>query len=80
MAAGWLRWIRGERDPGKLVRLVHGRTKNKHGLQVITDSLDGVLNQTDIEMLKQCMEQIDLLDKQQAVCLNHLEELADNCF
>lgn len=72
--------IRGERDPGKLVRLVHGRTKNKHGLQVITDSLDGVLNQTDIEMLKQCMEQIDLLDKQQATCLNHLEELADNHF
>lgn len=64
--------IRGERDPGKLVRLVHGRTKNKHGLQVITDSLDGVLNQTDIEMLKQCMEQIDLLDKQQAACLTFL--------
>ena len=72
--------IQGERDPCKLVRLVHGRTKNKNGHQVITDSLDGVLNQTDIEMLKQCMEQLDLLEKQQAACLNHLEELADKYF
>lgn len=68
--------IQGERDPCKLVGLVHGRTKNKHGHQVITDSLDGVLDQTDIEMLRQCMEQLDLLEKQQAACLNHLEELA----
>lgn len=72
--------IQGERDPYKLVKLVHGRIKNKHGHQVITDSLDGVLNQTDIEMLKQCMEQLDLLEKQQAACLNHLEELADQYY
>lgn len=72
--------IQGERDPCKLVGLVHGRTKNKHGHQVITDSLDGVLDQTDIEMLRQCMEQLDLLEKQQAACLNHLEELADKYY
>jgi transposase len=72
--------IQGERDPYKLVQLVHGRIKNKHGHQVITDSPDGVLNQTDIEMLKQCMEQLDLLEKQQAACLNHLEELADQYY
>jgi len=72
--------IQGERDPCKLVGLVHGRTKNKHGHQVITDSLDGVLDQTDIEMLRQCMEQLDLLEKQQATCLNHLEELADKYY
>lgn len=31
-------------------------------------------------MLKQCMEQIDLLEKQRAACLNHLEELAERYF
>ena len=31
-------------------------------------------------MLKQCMEQIDLIEKQQATCLNHLEELANKHF
>ena len=57
--------------------LVHGRTRNKHGKQVITDSLNGVIQQVDVDMLKQCMEQIDLIEKQQAACLNRLEELAN---
>ena len=70
----------GERDSAKLSRLVHGRTKNKHGKQVITDSLDGVIGQVDVEMLKQCMEQIELIEKQQATCLNHLEELANQYY
>jgi transposase len=72
--------IGGERDPVKLNRMVHGRTKNLHGTQVITSSLEGVINDTDVEMLKQCMEQIDLLEKQQATCLYHLEELANKHF
>jgi transposase len=72
--------IGGERDPVRLCRLVHGRTLNKHGKQVITDSLSGVIGQADVEMLKMCMEQIDLLEKQQANCLNHLEELVNHHF
>jgi transposase len=72
--------IAGEQNPSRLVRLVHGRIKNKHGHQIIAASLEGVINQTDIEILKGCMEQIDLLEKQQAACLNHLEELADEYF
>ena len=70
----------GERDPTQLNRLVHGRTKNKHGKQVISDSLSGVIQEVDIEMLKQCMEQIELIEKQQAICLNHLEELANKYY
>jgi len=72
--------IAGERKPEKLCCLVHGRTQNKHGKQVITDSLDGVIQQVDIQMLIQCMDQIDLIEKQQATCLNHLEELANKHF
>jgi len=72
--------IAGERDPATLCRLVHGRTRNKHGEEVITDSLNGVIQQVDVEMFKQCMEQIYLIEKQQAACLNHLEELANTYF
>ena len=70
----------GEREAAKLSRLVHGRTKNKHGKEVITDSLNGVIQQVDVEMLTQCMEQINLIEKQQATCLNHLEELANRYY
>ena len=72
--------IEGERHPAALSKLVHGRTKNRHGHQVITNSLEGVINATDVEMLRECMEQIDLLEKQQAACLTHLEELADKYY
>jgi hypothetical protein len=72
--------ISGERDAVQFSRLVHGRTKNKHGEDVITNSLNGIIQQADVEMLKQCMEQIELLEKQQATCLNHLEELANKHF
>ena len=58
--------IGGKRDPVKLSRLVHGRTRNKHSGQVITDSLNGVIEQVDVELLIQCMERIDLIEKQQA--------------
>ena len=59
---------------------MHGRTKNRHGKQVITDSLSGVIQQVDVEMLKQSMDQIELIEKQQATCLNHLEELANRYY
>ena len=72
--------IGGERDPVAFSRLVHGRTKNRHGAQIVTASLDGIINSTDVEMLAQCMEQIDLLEKQQARCLTHLEELANKYY
>ena len=72
--------IEGERDPKKLCRLVHGRTKNKHGEQVITDSLSGVIQQADVNILIQCMEEIKMYENQQADCLTHLEELANLYF
>lgn len=72
--------IAGERDPTALCSLVHGRTLNKHGRDVITSSLDGVIGNCDVEMLKQCMEQIEFLDHQQAVCLTRLEELVNTHF
>jgi transposase len=65
-----------ERNPEKLCRLVHGRIRNKHGKDVITASLTGVISDTDVEMLRQCMEELELLEKQQLQCIKLLEELA----
>ncbi|GHV61032.1 IS110 family transposase [Bacteroidia bacterium] len=73
-------FIRGERAPDTLVKNVHGRTTNRHGVQTITDSLNGVITEADIAMLTQCMDQLELLEKQQATCLTHLEELSKEHF
>jgi len=72
--------IAGERSAEKFCLLVHGRTINKHGKDVITASLSGIIQNADVEMLRECMEQINLIEKQQATCLNHLEELANTFF
>jgi len=72
--------IDGEVEPVKLCRLVHGRIKNKHGAEVITSALTGVITQTDVEMLKQCMEELELFEKQQSLCYKLLEELADKYY
>jgi len=72
--------IAGERSAEKFCLLVHGRTINKHGKDVITASLSGIIQSADVEMLRECMEQINLIEKQQATCLNHLEELANTFF
>jgi transposase len=68
--------IGGERDAYKLCKLVHGRIKNKHGAEIISAALTGVITPTDVEMLRQCMEEMELLEKQQLQCIKLLEELA----
>jgi transposase len=68
--------IAGERDPAKLVEKVHGRILNKQGKKTVTDALSGMITDTDADMLKMCMEELELLEKQQAACLTSLEELA----
>jgi transposase len=72
--------IEGERDPVKLCNKVHGRTCNKHGKETITASLTGVITETDVDMFKMCMEELELLEKQQAACLTSLEELANQYY
>ena len=72
--------IEGERDPVQLCRLVHGRTKNKHGQGIITDSLTGVIHGVDAEMLQQCMEELEFLEKQQSECIKLLEESVDKYY
>jgi transposase len=72
--------VAGERDPVKLSQLVHGRIRNKHGKQTIIDALTGIILDSDALMLKQSLEEMELLKRQQAACLTHLEESANKYF
>jgi transposase len=72
--------IDNEKNPAQLCKKVHGRIKNKHGVETITASLTGVITCTDVEMLRQCIEELELLEKQQLQCIKLLEELANKYY
>lgn len=56
--------IEGIIDPDQLVKCVHTRTKNKHGIETIKASLTGHIEQVDIDMLCQFKEEQLLINKQ----------------
>ena len=66
--------IKGERDGKKLAYLVHGRTTNKHGKQVIADSLTGYITPAAVFNLEQLIEELALIRKHEDGCLQEMEK------
>jgi len=76
--------ISGESNPKVLVTLIHKRTLNKHGRQVVEDSLNGFVSDTDRDILRQYRDERMQMEqhksenkaKMQAICEAHYcEEL-----
>lgn len=67
--------ISGARTPQELIGNIHTRTVNKHGGQLILDSLEGMVGQSDVDMLEQYMQELELLEKQQQKCIAGLQSL-----
>lgn len=67
--------IAGERSPDKLVKLVHGRTLNKHGRDTVRDSLEGNIQQADVDLLEQYMNALDMHQVQKGQCLAEMVKL-----
>ena len=72
--------IDGERDPGKLIAKVHGRTINKHGRQTIMAAVTGCFSDTDIITFRQTKAVIDLIEAQMAECQKELTALCGKHF
>ena len=70
----------GITDPKVLVSLIHGRTINRVGTDVITASLTGVITQTDIDVIRQMREEVLLAQKHRDECLAKMEELCNKWF
>ena len=70
----------GITDPKVLVGLIHGRTINRVGADVITASLTGVITQTDIDVIGQMREEVLLAQKHRDECLSKMEELCNKWF
>ena len=70
----------GETDPETLTKLIHGRTINRVGREVITASLTGVITQVDIDVIHQINEEVKLAQKHKDECLAKMEELCNKWF
>lgn len=50
----------GVTDATVLVEQLHGRTINRHGKETLTKALEGVVNDTDIDIIAQLVEEIEM--------------------
>lgn len=50
----------GITDASVLVEQLHGRTINRHGKETLTKALEGVVNDTDIDIIGQLVEELEM--------------------
>lgn len=65
----------GETSPDELVKVMHGRTVNKHGKEAIIGALTGVISETDIDVIRQLREEVELDSKHKDECQSKMDEL-----
>lgn len=67
-------------DAERLMEAIHGRTVNRVGKDVIRAALTGVVNEVDIDLIRQYREELLIDDKHQKECQNKLTEICRNEF
>ncbi len=72
--------IDGTTDPDELVKMVHGRTVNKHGRDTIRAAVTGLFSRIDITIFRQTKEVIDTIERQIEVCQKELTTLCEQYF
>lgn len=72
--------ISGTTDPAELVGLVHGRTVNKHGKDVITAAVTAEFHQADIDLIRQYLEMIETIERHIRECQSALTNLCETHF
>ena len=72
--------IGGTARPDELVKMVHGRTINKHGLDTIKAAVTGTFSEIDITIFRQIKEVIDMIERQIEECQKELTALCEQHF
>lgn len=72
--------VKGVTDSTELVKLVHGKTINKHGKGVITAAVTADFHQADIDLIRQYKEMIDIIERQIKECQSALTTLCKEHF
>lgn len=65
----------GETHAEELVKVIHGRIIKRCGRNTIIASLDGVVRQADIDLLRQYKEELDMLRRHKAECFLNMREI-----
>lgn len=76
----------GVTDAEVLVKELHGRTINRHGRETLVKALTGVVRETDIDIIKQLVEEIELQQrhkdeaqqKMTALCMEWFPQEVEN--
>lgn len=76
----------GVTDAKVLVKELHGRTINRHGRETLVKALTGVVSETDIDIIKQLVEEIELQQrhkdeaqqKMTALCMEWFPQEVEN--
>ena len=71
---------KGVTDASVLVTKLHGRTINKHGRETLIKALTGVINDTDIDIIGQLVEEIDLLQSHKDKAQEKMTQLCKEWF
>lgn len=72
--------IGGSARPDELVKMVHGRTINKHGRDTIKAAVTGTFSEIDITIFRQIKEVIDMIERQIEECQKELTALCEQHF
>ena len=70
----------GTTDPAILAKVIHGRTVNRAGHDVIVASLTGIITECDIDIINQLREELLLADKHYNECQDKMESICEKHF
>lgn len=70
----------GITDANVLVTKIHGRTINRHGKETLIKALTGVVNETDMDIIRQLVEEVEMLQRHKDEARNKMTALCQEWF
>ena len=70
----------GVKDPEELIKVVHGRIVKKAGRDVLMASLSGVFSNTDIDIIRQLREEVELAERHKDECQSKMDAICQQHF
>ena len=67
-------------DPSELIKVIHGRIINKAGRETILAALTGVISDTDIDIIRQLRDEIDLAQRHRDECQFKMDQICQQYF